>query len=62
MKSQSMREDEIYKVTLWGSFVNFVLVVLKLIAGIVGYSAAMIADAVHSLSDFATDINYRFTH
>ena len=56
MKSQSMREDEIYKVTLWGSFVNFVLVVLKLIAGIVGYSAAMIADAVHSLSDFATDI------
>ena len=56
MKLQSKREGEIYKVTLWGSFVNFVLVVLKFIAGIVGHSAAMIADAVHSLSDFVTDI------
>ncbi len=44
------------RVTLWGSFANFVLLVFKLIAGIVGQSSAMIADAIHSLSDFMTDI------
>lgn len=32
------------------------LLLFKFIAGIVGHSAAMIADAVHSLSDFLTDI------
>ena len=52
----SDREKEIYKVTLWGSFVNFVLLIIKFIAGIVGHSSAMIADAAHSLSDFVTDI------
>ena len=52
----SSREKEIYKVTLWGSIVNFILLILKFVAGIVGHSAAMIADAVHSRSDFITDI------
>ena len=52
----STREKEIYKVTLWGSLVNFVLLLLKFIAGFIGHSSAMIADAVHSLSDFVTDI------
>ncbi len=50
------REKEIYKVTLLGSVVNVVLVVFKFVAGIVGHSSAMIADAVHSVSDFVTDI------
>jgi len=50
------REKEIYKVTLIGTAVNAVLIVLKLIAGIVGRSSAMVADAVHSLSDFVTDV------
>lgn len=50
------RERRIYRVTLTGSCVNALLIVMKLIAGIVGHSAAMIADAVHSLSDFLTDI------
>lgn len=50
------REKAIYQVTWTGSFVNFLLVIFKFIAGILGHSAAMIADAVHSLSDFATDI------
>lgn len=50
------REREIYKVTIVGSVVNLVLMVFKFIAGVVGHSAAMIADAVHSLSDFITDI------
>lgn len=50
------REREIYKVTIVGSVVNFILLLFKFFAGIVGHSAAMIADAVHSLSDFVTDI------
>ena len=37
-------------------FVNIVLFAFKLVAGVVGRSGAMIADAVHSASDFATDI------
>ena len=50
------REYEIYKVTLTGTAVNAVLIVLKFIAGCVGRSSAMVADAVHSLSDFVTDV------
>lgn len=50
------RERKIYRVTLTGSIVNVILLVFKFIAGILGGSAAMIADAVHSLSDFLTDI------
>ena len=50
------REKQIFRVTFLGSFVNLLLVVFKFIAGIVCHSAAMIADAVHSLSDFITDI------
>lgn len=50
------REKDIYKVTLIGSAVNAVLIVLKFVAGIVGRSSAMVADAVHSLSDFITDV------
>ena len=58
MKSNdtASREREIYKVTIVGSVVNFVLLLFKFFAGIVGHSAAMLADAVHSLSDFVTDI------
>lgn len=51
-----IREKEIYKVTLVGSVVNVLLTAFKFVAGIVGHSAAMTADAVHSLSDFVTDI------
>ena len=50
------REDEIARVTLTGSVVNLLLVGIKAVAGLVGHSAAMISDAVHSLSDFVTDI------
>lgn len=49
------REKEIVRITLWGSLVNVVLTALKFAAGILGCSAAMIADAVHSLSDLLTD-------
>lgn len=50
------REKKIYKVTLIGTGVNGILIVLKFIAGIFGKSSAMVADAVHSLSDFITDV------
>ena len=50
------RTKEIYKVTLIGGAVNVILLLFKFVAGIVGHSAAMVADAVHSLSDFLTDI------
>lgn len=49
------REKEIVHITLWGSVVNVALTALKFVAGIMGCSAAMIADAVHSLSDLLTD-------
>lgn len=51
-----VREKEIYKVTLLGSAGNVALLTFKFIAGIMGHSSAMIADAVHSLSDFVTDV------
>ena len=49
------REGEIYKVTLVGSAVNLLLTGFKFVAGILGRSSAMVADAVHSLSDLLTD-------
>ena len=50
------REKGIFRVTLTGGAVNVILLAFKFIAGILGHSAAMIADAVHSLSDFITDL------
>ena len=50
------REKEVYKVTLLGSLINLALMAFKFTAGIFGHSAAMIADAIHSVSDFVTDI------
>ena len=50
------REKDIYKVTIIGSAVNALLVAIKFLAGIVGRSSALVADAVHSLTDFITDI------
>ena len=55
-KMRVSREKEIYKVTLVGSVGNVALLTFKFIAGILGHSSAMIADAVHSLSDFITDV------
>ncbi|GAB4275579.1 MAG: hypothetical protein Kow0092_31200 [Deferrisomatales bacterium] len=43
-------------VTLAGSLLNLVLVLIKLGAGVLGRSAALVADALHSLSDLASDL------
>lgn len=50
------REKRITRVTLLGSVVNLVLSVGKVLAGVFGHSAAMIADGIHSISDLASDI------
>ena len=50
------REQRIYKVTIIGSITNILLVFIKFLAGFLGNSSAMIADAIHSLSDFVTDL------
>jgi cation diffusion facilitator family transporter len=43
-------------VTILGAVANAVLVALKTAAGLAGGSSVLVADAVHSLSDLATDI------
>ena len=53
---EHIRKRKIMAVTLIGSLANFLLLVFKFIAGVLGHSSAMIADAVHSLSDFVTDV------
>ncbi len=50
------REKQIRDITLWGSLVNVVLTVCKIVAGILGRSAAMVADGIHSLSDLMSDV------
>lgn len=57
------REKEIRNITVWGAVVNIVLTVGKIIAGIYGRSAAMMADGIHSLSDLFSDVVVLlFTH
>lgn len=56
---RNIEQEEVYqarKVTWIGFGVNAVLAVLKILAGIVGRSSAMVADGFHSMSDFLTDI------
>jgi cation diffusion facilitator family transporter len=43
-------------VTIVGALVNTILILLKFFAGIFGSSQALIADAVHSVSDLFTDV------
>jgi len=50
------RDKQISRITWIGMGINAVLTIFKLIAGFVGRSSAMIADGVHSLSDFISDI------
>ena len=57
------REKEIRRITLWGAVLNIVLTAGKIVAGVLGRSAAMIADGIHSLSDLLSDaVVLIFTH
>jgi len=48
--------SQIIKVTIWGLCLNVLLVALKLAVGLVVGSAALVADAVHSMSDLSSDL------
>ena len=50
------RAQQATRITLLGAAVNATLLLAKFTAGILGNSQAMVADAVHTASDFATDI------
>ena len=54
-KNEETREKRIRGVTMQGAVVNLSLTVLKIFAGILGKSASLVADGIHSLSDLATD-------
>ena len=49
------RKKASQKVTLVGAVINLLLAILKIIAGIIGHSSALIADGIHSLSDLLSD-------
>ena len=50
------REREVFKVTITGFVINLLLTVGKVIAGVFGRSAAMVADGLHSATDLFTDM------
>ncbi len=50
------RNRQVKRITWIGLLLNVFLTVLKLVCGIVGHSQAIVADAVHSVSDFGTDL------
>ena len=55
MMDTQNRTKTLTRVTVVGGVCNLLLLLLKFVAGIVGRSGAMVADAIHSLSDFVTD-------
>lgn len=56
MDDAQLRKKEADKVTYVCMVGNIILAVCKILAGIFGASAAMIADGLHSFSDLVTDI------
>ncbi len=65
MEKELYRSQEVKKVTVTGIWINALLTTFKLFAGVLGKSQAMLADGMHSLSDFVTDIivliGFKFT-
>lgn len=53
--SREARAEAILRTTMAGAASNLVLSVVKVLAGWLGHSHALIADGVHSLSDLASD-------
>ena len=48
--------DKKIKVTIIGTVVNLILPPIKFVAGIIWHSNALVADAIHSLSDLLSDL------
>jgi cation diffusion facilitator family transporter len=57
---QAILCTSVKRVTLGGLVINLALSAIKLAAGLFGNSQAMVADAIHSLSDSATDVAILF--
>ncbi len=55
MAELEQRTRTIQAVTIWGAVGNLALSIFKLIAGLLGRSTAMVADAIHSFSDLVSD-------
>lgn len=53
--SPGEKAQSIKRVTWVGAILNALLAILKIIAGMIGHSAALVADGIHSLSDLASD-------
>jgi len=53
---RSGQARQVRRVTLWSLVVNLALSAVKFLFGVVGASQALVADAVHSLSDSVTDV------
>jgi cation diffusion facilitator family transporter len=49
------RDRRIRSITLWGAFLNLLLLLIKIVSGLLIRSSALVADGIHSLSDLATD-------
>lgn len=54
--TKNSRLNEALRITRVGIVANITLIILKFTGGVIGRSGAVIADAVHSFADFATDI------
>jgi len=52
----SANASVVRRVTLAGMAVNVLLAGVKFVLGVIGHSQALVADAVHSLSDMGTDL------
>ncbi|MCF8069757.1 MAG: cation diffusion facilitator family transporter [Desulfobacterales bacterium] len=56
-ETQTLKNEQIVRKVTWtGLFINLLLFAIKFSAGTIGNSQAVVADAVHSLSDTATDV------
>ena len=58
--SRTERGKQNMRVTLMGAGTNVVLFFVKLAGGIFGHSSALVADAIHSLSDLLSDLGLVF--
>jgi len=56
MQDSDSRANEARRITWAGLCINLFLAALKLTCGLIGVSQALMADAVHSLSDSSTDV------
>lgn len=52
----SQDQKKINSITIWGMVINIILSALKILAGSLIKSVALLADGIHSLSDLVTDV------